>query len=98
MGSPIPTILRSGAHARLSGRHGARSGRSSGGTGSASYYGACDLGGNVLQWNETIILSSNRGLRGGSWSGNENNLRSSNRNNNDPDIEGSSIGFRIASP
>jgi len=41
---------------------------------------------------------SSRGLRGGSWNNNENNLRSSNRNDNNPTNENNNIGFRVASP
>jgi len=41
---------------------------------------------------------SSRGLRGGSWNNNENNLRSSNRNDNDPSNENNNIGFRVARP
>ncbi|MBN1485062.1 MAG: SUMF1/EgtB/PvdO family nonheme iron enzyme [Chloroflexia bacterium] len=33
-------------------------------------------------------------LRGGSWNNNERNLRSANRNNNDPDNTNNNIGFR----
>jgi len=33
-------------------------------------------------------------LRGGSWNNNENNLRSANRNRNEPDNRNNNIGFR----
>ncbi|MCB1205147.1 MAG: SUMF1/EgtB/PvdO family nonheme iron enzyme, partial [Verrucomicrobiae bacterium] len=39
-----------------------------------------------------------RGLRGGSWINSESTLRSSDRNDNNPDFESSTIGFRVASP
>jgi formylglycine-generating enzyme required for sulfatase activity len=60
-----------------------------------SYYGTFDQGGNVFEWNDAII-SSSRGLRGGSWLDAENSLRSSFRYNDGPSFEGSYVGFRIA--
>ncbi len=63
-----------------------------------SYYGTFDQGGNVEEWNETII-SGGRGLRGGNWGGNENYLRSeggSSRGFTPAWNEGYSIGFRVA--
>ena len=38
-------------------------------TGSASYYGTFDQGGNMYQWNDEVIAGTKRGLRGGSWPG-----------------------------
>jgi formylglycine-generating enzyme required for sulfatase activity len=70
----------------------------SGGSGSASFYGAFDMVGNVFEWNEAVISGSFRGLRGGSWDGSEFFLRSSFRNNFNPDNEFFDIGFRVASP
>ena len=75
----------------------------SGGPGSASYYGAFDMGGNVWEWTEQTI-GGNRGLRGGSWgSGSFDDgfgvdLQSSVRINGIPAVEVSSIGFRVAGP
>lgn len=60
-----------------------------------SYYGTYDQGGNVFEWNDTIIGSS-RGLRGGSWNGNESNLRASDRNVGNPTSENNFFGFRVA--
>jgi len=70
----------------------------SAGPGSASFYGTFDQGGNVWEWNEALLSgSSRRGLRSGSWSGVENVLRSSLRNNFSPSGEVANIGFRVAS-
>ncbi len=63
-----------------------------------SFYGAFDMAGNVFEWNDAVISGSDRGLRGGSWSFNEFNLRSSIRDFNFPDFESNIIGFRVASP
>jgi formylglycine-generating enzyme required for sulfatase activity len=60
-----------------------------------SYYGTFDQGGNVFEWNDAII-SSSRGLRGGSWGGFELGLLSSLRSNGDPSGESADVGFRIA--
>ncbi len=41
-------------------------------------------------------LGSSRGLRGGSWNNNSNNLPASNRNSNTPTNENNNVGFRVA--
>ncbi len=64
-------------------------------TDSASYYGTFDQGGNVWEWNDTIIGSS-RGLRGGSWLDLEDGLRASYRGNFAPTGEYFDFGFRVA--
>ncbi len=67
------------------------------GTDSESYYGTTDQGGNVWEWNESIIGSS-RGLRGGSFSDfGDFFLRSSGRIDGGPSIESNVVGFRLAS-
>jgi len=66
--------------------------------GSAGFYGTFDQGGNVWEWNDAVISGSFRGLRGGSWNANENDLRSSNRSDSFPGNEDVNIGFRVASP
>ena len=66
-------------------------------TNAGSFYGTFDQAGNSWEWNEAIIDGTSRGLRGGSWSDNENNLRSSYRNDTDATVEGTNIGFRVVS-
>lgn len=64
---------------------------------SPSYYGTFDQAGNVMEWNETAVISSQRGLRGGSWHLNSNSLQAADRGNGLPAIEFNYIGFRVAS-
>jgi len=72
----------------------------SAGPNSASFYGTFDQGGNVWEWNETLVTGSSRGLHGGSTGGDiEVGLRSSFRLNGfGPAYEGGDTGFRVASP
>lgn len=64
--------------------------------GSASYYGTYDQAGNAYEWNESMV-GATRGLRGGSWFNLEGVLRSTSRSGLGPTMEGSLVGFRIAS-
>ncbi len=64
---------------------------------SASFYGTFDQGGNVWEWNEAVISSSFRGLRGGDWNVISNVLAASNRGNVIPSFEIIIVGFRVAS-
>ena len=69
-------------------------------TSSPSYYGTFDQGGNVWEWNETLIgssRSSSRGVRGGSYESDSGQLQASNRVNGGAAIEFRNIGFRVAS-
>ena len=68
-------------------------------TSDPSSYGTFDQGGNVWEWNDAIISSSSRGLRGGSWDyiGPRDILHSSFRYLNSPSNENAGIGFRLAS-
>ena len=63
---------------------------------SASPYGTYDQTGNVWEWNEALIESSYRGVRGGSLYS-EGTLPSSFRNYGNPATEHNAIGFRVAS-
>jgi len=65
-------------------------------TGSDSPYGTFDQGGNILEWNETLIGSS-RGARGGAFAGLEAGLRADYRNSVAPALEGIDVGLRVAS-
>ena len=60
-----------------------------------SYYGTFDQGGNVWEWNDAES-GSLQGLGGGSWDWFEIWLRASYRNRDDPTIESSTVGFRVA--
>ena len=65
-------------------------------SGTTSPYGAFDMGGNVYQWNETLVGSS-RGLRGGAFDSFAFLLQSSLRTNSfSPSDVFSNIGFRVA--
>jgi formylglycine-generating enzyme required for sulfatase activity len=68
-------------------------------TSATSPYGTFDQGGNVWEFNETLVSSSFRGMRGGSWYENCGlcNLHASFRILGFPDEEGIIIGFRVAS-
>lgn len=63
---------------------------------SASSYGTFDQGGNLSEWNETLVSGSKRGVRGGSWNDNSSILLASSRIGFDPTIQGLNIGFRMA--
>ncbi len=62
-----------------------------------SYYGTFDQGGNVWEWNDTIVDTTDRVLRGGSFPDDDNFLQSSERNIGDPTGEVNAIGFRVTS-
>jgi formylglycine-generating enzyme required for sulfatase activity len=68
------------------------------GAGSASFYGTFDQGGNVWEWNEAVISSSFRGLRGGDWNDISDDVAASFRGFSGlPTGENNGIGFRVAS-
>jgi sulfatase modifying factor 1 len=69
-------------------------------TASASPYGAFDMGGNVYQWNEALVVISSsfssRGDRGDSWINDAGDLQSSHRGSQPPTSENANTGFRVA--
>jgi formylglycine-generating enzyme len=62
-----------------------------------SHYGTFDQGGNVWEWNDAIVSTSYRGVRGGSFLDSGNFLQSSGRGNFNPTYEFGTIGFRVSS-
>ena len=66
---------------------------------STSAYGTFDQGGNLWEWNETVINTYGRGLRGGDWDTPANCLAASYPSFGvQPTYEHYDIGFRLASP
>jgi formylglycine-generating enzyme required for sulfatase activity len=63
---------------------------------SGSPYGTFDQGGNVWEWNESLVSLSFRGQRGGAWSFNNFDL-SGTYDGVFPTHESNSVGFRVAS-
>lgn len=63
-----------------------------------SSYGTFDQGGNLWEWNDTIIEGSARGLRGGVWDSSEGMLARTTIYWEEASIEGNyATGFRVAS-
>ena len=65
-------------------------------TSSASYYGTFDQGGNVMEWDETKVTITTRGLRGGSWRALNFDLDVMHSRNFTPSTANSEVGFRVA--
>ena len=65
-------------------------------SGSPSAYGTFDQGGNVQEWTDGIFQTSNRTLRGGSWTLSSNLTRSSNRPSLPSATGDEFTGFRMA--
>ena len=63
---------------------------------SDSPYGTFDQGGNVWEWNEAIILSAYRGVRGGSFAKEACMLHWANPNHLNPTTEHPDYGFRVS--
>jgi hypothetical protein len=62
---------------------------------SPSPYGTSDQTGNVWEWNEAIINTAQRGLRGGSFETLAAFVQASHRTQNFPMNEGYDVGFRV---
>lgn len=97
--NPGMNVVNHGLGADWNGLDGNLTTVGSAGIGSASYYGTWDQSGNVWEWSETLLASTFRCLRGGSWS---NPSRTSGQFSctisSQPGNEGTNnIGFRIAS-
>ncbi|MBK7951849.1 MAG: SUMF1/EgtB/PvdO family nonheme iron enzyme [Deltaproteobacteria bacterium] len=63
---------------------------------SESPYGTFDQGGNVREWNEAVVSTTQRGVRGGSFLSDVSALESGSAESLDPAIEVSDVGFRVA--
>jgi formylglycine-generating enzyme required for sulfatase activity len=63
---------------------------------SASAHGTRDQGGNLWEWNESIVDGGSRGLRGGGFNGGADLLAASHRSLDDPQAEANHVGFRVA--
>ncbi len=63
---------------------------------SDGYYGTADQGGNVREWNESLISGTFRGVRGGGFGSGSSELRASSRGVFGPSSGGDSTGFRVA--
>ena len=66
-------------------------------SGTTSPNGAYDMGGNIWQWNETVVDGSFQGVRGGSFFGGAADSASTNRSEDAPAEGNASFGFRVAS-
>jgi formylglycine-generating enzyme required for sulfatase activity len=61
-----------------------------------SFYGTFDQGGNLVEWNEALVESSARGLRGGSWFDPAAHMAAAHRRVGNPAGASPDWGFRIA--
>lgn len=93
-----PNVVNYNSGADWNGQNGNVTTVGSAGPSSDSYYGTFDQGGNLYEWDETIINGSSRGWRGGDWLNNASPIQATTRNNNPPSAETGEIGFRLAIP
>ena len=66
-------------------------------TNTANFYGTYDQGGNLSEWNEAVIVTSFRGVRGGSYGLPSDFMPASDRFVKPPAAESIITGFRVAS-
>lgn len=66
-------------------------------TGASSPGGTFDQGGNVFEWNEAILVGSERGARGGSFGHTAVTLAAFNRYDSHPSLNDHLLGFRVVS-
>ena len=64
--------------------------------GGPSYYGTYDQAGNLKEWNDAVIDTYSKGLRGGSWLNTSDFLIKDYRGKENPSLSISTNGFRIA--
>jgi formylglycine-generating enzyme required for sulfatase activity len=62
----------------------------------SSFYGTFDQGGNVIEWNDSIVAANQRGLRGGTWQDFELFMRATSPDMSPATQEDEFIGFRVA--
>ena len=61
-----------------------------------SYYGTYDQAGNICEWNDAVVDSNRRGLRGGAFTSSEVPLQSTSSYSDLPQTEFHDTGFRVA--
>ena len=96
--NPGANVANYGSGASWNGQTGNVTTVGSAGVLSESYYGTFDQGGNVFEWNETVVSSVFRIFRGGGFMDSFNQMGSSYRIVSGPLIEDRLFGFRVASP
>lgn len=95
--NPGPNVANFNFGADWNGQHGNVTTVGSEGPLSTSYYGTYDQGGNVLEWNETLIGTTGRGMRGGGWGLSGIPLEAAFRFQVNPlSKDGGTFGFRVA--
>ncbi len=63
---------------------------------SASPYGTFDQGGNLWEWNDSILAGTDRGIRGGSYDCDDTFMLATNRRRTVPTNENGDFGFRVS--